>query len=327
MAPPLRVVFAGTPTFAAQALQAILDAGHAVPLVLTQPDRPAGRGMKLQPSAVKQTALAHGLAVAQPAGLRLNGRFAQDAHAARDALLAAQPDVMVVAAYGLILPDWVLTLPRLGCLNIHASLLPRWRGAAPIHRAIEAGDAETGITIMQMDAGLDTGDALLVGRVPVAPHDTTGSLHDRLALLGGALMIEALTMAAQGQLRPQPQPSEGVTYAHKIDKAESLIDWALPAAVIERRVRAFDPFPGCVTDCQGEPIKVWASHIADAPAPQGPPGAVMAVDAQGVWVATGDGTLILTELQRAGGKRLPVAAFLQGFPMQPGVRLGTAGAA
>ncbi|HRL53186.1 MAG TPA: methionyl-tRNA formyltransferase, partial [Acidovorax temperans] len=257
----MRVIFAGTPEFARVALARLLAAGFTVPLVLTQPDRPAGRGMKLQASPVKQCALDHGIAVAQPRSLRLDGKYPEDAAAARDALLAAQADVMVVAAYGLILPQWVLDMPAKGCLNIHASLLPRWRGAAPIHRAIEAGDAETGVTIMQMDAGLDTGDMLLVEKTPIAPTDTTAVLHDRLAELGGRMIVEALELAACGGLQPVPQPAEGVTYAHKIEKAESEIDWSLPAHVIGQRIRAFDPFPGASTALQGEAIKVWGYEI------------------------------------------------------------------
>ena len=315
----LRVVFAGTPEFAASALAALLAAGFEVPLVLSQPDRPAGRGMKLQASPVKQLALQHGIAVAQPMSLRLDGKYPDEAAAARDALLAARPDVMVVAAYGLILPQWVLDLPRLGCLNIHASLLPRWRGAAPIHRAIEAGDAETGITIMQMDAGLDTGDMLLVEKVAVAPADTTASLHDKLALLGGRLIVEALEMAACGGLSATPQPAEGVCYAHKIEKAESQIDWTQPAEQIERRLRAFDPFPGGLTQLDGEALKIWRAECADA---TGEPGRVLSVDASGPVVACGTSALRLLELQRAGGKRLPAASFLQSRPLQVGELLG-----
>jgi len=310
----MRVVFAGTPEFAAVALDALLGAGFTVPLVLTQPDRPAGRGMKLQASAVKQRAAAAGIPVAQPQGLKLDGKYAADAAAAREALLAADVDVMVVAAYGLILPQWVLDLPRRGCLNIHASLLPRWRGAAPIQRAIEAGDADTGITIMQMDAGLDTGDMLLVAREPIRADDTTAALHDRLAALGGRLIVEALRAA---ELPPTPQPAEGVSYAHKIDKAESAIDWHLPAAAIERRLRAFDPFPGGVAALAGEAVKVWRAEAAEG---SGTPGEVIAVHAQGPIVACGEGALRLTELQRAGGKRGPAAAFLQARPIAPGER-------
>ena len=320
----LKVVFAGTPEFAAVALQALLAAGFEVPLVLTQPDRPAGRGMKLQASPVKQLALRHGIPVAQPLSLRLDGKHPEDAVAAREALLAAGADVMVVAAYGLILPQWTLELPRLGCLNIHASLLPRWRGAAPIHRAIEAGDAETGITIMQMDQGLDTGDMLLVGRLAIAPTDTTASLHDQLAGLGGRMIVEALEIAACGGLHRTPQPADGVSYAHKIEKAEALIDWSLDAATLARRVRAFNPFPGAVTDWQGESLKVWAAAAegGETASADFPAGRVRSVGVDGVRVQTGAGVLCLTELQRAGGKRLAVADFLRGVPLSAGACLG-----
>ncbi len=308
----MRVVFAGTPEFAAIALDALLAAGLTVPLVLTQPDRPAGRGMKLQASPVKQRALAAGIPVVQPQGLRLDGKYATDAAAARDALIAARADVMVVAAYGLILPPWVLDTPPRGCLNIHASLLPRWRGAAPIHRAIEAGDAETGITIMQMDAGLDTGDMLLVGREAIRAVDTTATLHDRLAALGGRLIVEALLAPA---LIRTPQPQEGVTYAHKIEKAESAIDWRQPAVEIERRLRAFDPFPGGVATLGAEVLKVWRAELA---AGEGEPGSVIAVDAGGPVVACGRGALRLTELQRPGGKRTAAAQQMQAHPIRIG---------
>ena len=320
----MRVIFAGTPEFARVALARLLAAGFTVPLVLTQPDRPAGRGMKLQASPVKQCALDHGIAVAQPRSLRLDGKYPEDAAAARDALLAAQADVMVVAAYGLILPQWVLDMPAKGCLNIHASLLPRWRGAAPIHRAIEAGDAETGVTIMQMDAGLDTGDMLLVEKTPIAPTDTTAVLHDRLADLGGRMIVEALELAACGGLQPVPQPAEGVTYAHKIEKAESEIDWSLPAHVIGQRIRAFDPFPGASTALQGEAIKVWGYEIDSYERLSNERcGQILASGPEGVTVACGEGgALRLTTLQRAGGKRLPVADFLRGFPLPVGQVLG-----
>jgi methionyl-tRNA formyltransferase len=313
----MRVIFAGTPEFAQIALAALQRAGHEMALVLTQPDRPAGRGMKLQASPVKQFALAHQCALAQPRSLRLDGKYPEDAAAAREALLAAQADVMVVAAYGLILPQWVLDLPRLGCLNIHASLLPRWRGAAPIHRAIEAGDETTGITIMQMDAGLDTGDMLLTEALTIAPNDNTASLHDRLAALGGELIVKALDLAKDDGLQRQPQPLEGVCYAHKIEKAESVIDWTQPARAIERRLRAFDPFPGGQGTLEGETLKIWQAALVDA---SGAPGEVLAADASGVLVACGEQALRLTQLQRAGGKRLPAAAFLQARPVAPGVR-------
>ena len=315
----MKVVFAGTPEFARVALQALQSAGFTIPLVLTQPDRPAGRGMKLQASPVKQYALAHGIAVAQPRSLRLDGKYPDEAQAARAALLAADADVMVVAAYGLILPQWVLDLPRLGCLNIHASLLPRWRGAAPIHRAIEAGDADTGITVMQMDEGLDTGDMLLTERLAIATGDTTATLHDRLAALGGRMIVEALELAACGGLQPVPQPTEGISYAHKIEKAEAAIDWRLPAAQIERRVRAFGPFPGASALLNGEVVKVWRSELDSCSRTmEGRPGQILSVNDEGITVACGEGCLRLTALQRPGGKRLPARDFLRGFGLQAG---------
>ncbi|MEJ6021515.1 methionyl-tRNA formyltransferase [Ramlibacter sp. PS4R-6] len=318
----MRVIFAGTPEFARVALQRLHAARFPIPLVLTQPDRPAGRGMKLQPSPVKQFAQEHGIAVAQPRSLRLDGKYPDDARAAKAAIEAARADVMVVAAYGLILPQWVLDAPRLGCLNIHASLLPRWRGAAPIHRAIEAGDAETGVTIMQMDAGLDTGDMLLVERTPITADDTTGSLHDRLATLGGRLVVEALEMAACGGLTRTPQPADGVTYANKIDKAEAAIDWSQPAEAIARRVRAFNPAPGASATIRGEALKVWRANAAPGRGGAAP-GTVVAIDEAGIGVACGDGSrLDITELQRAGGKRLAATDFLRGFPLEAGQRLG-----
>ncbi len=320
----MRVAFAGTPEFARVALEAIHRAGCTVPLVMTQPDRPAGRGMKLQASPVKQFALDQGVPVSQPRSLRLDGKFPDEAQAARAALEAARPDVLVVAAYGLILPAWVLQLPRLGCLNIHASLLPRWRGAAPIHRAIEAGDAETGVVIMQMDEGLDTGDMLLTGRLPITPEDSTATLHDRLARLGGELVLDALALAAQGRLVPVPQPGEGITYAHKIEKAEATIDWSQPAGVIARRVRAFDPFPGASSALGAEVVKIWRAQALPADAAGAAPGQVLSADAGGVRIACGQGQLLATELQRAGGKRLPAAEFLRGFPLVPSQRLGKA---
>jgi len=316
----MRVAFAGTPEFAQVALARLHAAGFAIPLVLTQPDRPAGRGMKLQASPVKTFALEQGIPVTQPRSLRLDGKYPADARAAREALLAARPDVLVVAAYGLILPQWVLDLPPRGAVNIHASLLPRWRGAAPIHRAIEAGDARTGITIMQMDAGLDTGDMLLAEAVDIAADDTTGTLHDRLAALGGRLVVQALAHAEAGTLARTPQPAAGATYAHKIDKAEALLDWRQPAAVLERRIRAFDPFPGAGALLDGEPFKVWRAQ----PAPgHGEPGEVLAADGDRLLVACGDGALRLAELQRPGGKRVPARAFLQAHPGLAGRRLGT----
>jgi methionyl-tRNA formyltransferase len=319
----LKLVFAGTPEFAAVALAALHRAGHEVVLVLSQPDRPAGRGMKLQASAVKQFALTHHMPVAQPRSLRLDGKYADEARAAQHALVAASADAMVVAAYGLILPQWVLDLPRLGCFNIHASLLPRWRGAAPIHRAIEAGDSHTGITIMQMDAGLDTGDMLLVQSLPVLPTDSTGSLHDRLASLGGELMAQTLSLAGQGSLRPVKQPFEGITYASKIDKSEAAIDWTQSAQVICQRIRAFNPFPGASTLMSGETIKVWAAQVSAGAAvvPQ-TCGQIIALEQTGIAVAATNSVVTITELQRPGGKRLGVADFLRGSAVQPGQVLG-----
>jgi len=315
----VRVAFAGTPEFARSALEAIGDAGFDIVLVLTQPDRPAGRGMKLQASPVKQCALAHGWPVAQPRSLRLDGKYPDEASVARDALLAARPDVMVVAAYGLILPQWVLDLPPLGCLNIHASLLPRWRGAAPIHRAIEAGDAQTGVTIMQMDAGLDTG-AMLMHEALAIGQDSTAQLHDRLAAMGARLIVDALRAAQAGQLHAVAQPTEGVTYAHKVEKHEAAIDWTLPAEAIARRIRAFDPFPGATGVLDDTLLKVWAAQVqpTDVNAAAAAPGTVLGVEPSGIVVATGSGQLRLTALQRPGGKRLPVADFLRGVDVKPG---------
>jgi len=317
----MRVIFAGTPEFARVALERLHAAGFEIPLVLTQPDRPAGRGMKLQASPVKQWAASAGITVVQPRSLRLDGKYPDDAATAREAIAAAKADVMVVAAYGLILPQWVLDTPRLGCLNIHASLLPRWRGAAPIHRAIEAGDAETGITIMQMDAGLDTGDMLLVDKLPIAAQDTTASLHDKLAELGGRLIVEALELAACGGLSATPQPADGVTYAHKIEKHEALTDWTQSATVLERRIRAFNPFPGAAGVLAGETLKFWRAEILPgAELPAGvQAGQVLAAGAQGVDIAAADGVLRVSRLQKAGGKALDAADFLRGFDIQPGM--------
>jgi methionyl-tRNA formyltransferase len=316
----LRVIFAGTPQFARLALERLHGAGFEIALVLTQPDRPAGRGMKLQPSPVRQFALEHGLPVAQPRSLRLDGKYPEEAASAQAAIEQARADVMVVAAYGLILPQWILDIPRLGCLNIHASLLPRWRGAAPIHRAIEAGDRETGVTIMQMDCGLDTGDMLLVARVPIGAHDTTGSVHEKLAALGGELIVQALKLAAEGGLKPVRQPEEGVTYAHKIDKPEAIVDWSQPAEVIARRIRAFDPAPGAGSVLAGEPVKLWRAEVVAAAGGSDPDGRVLAVSPSGIDVRCGRGALRITQLQRAGGKRLAVADFLRGFDVRAGMR-------
>ena len=300
----MRLIFAGTPEFAALALDAILLAGHEVALVLTQPDRPSGRGMALRASPVKERALAAGIEVFQPPTLR-------DA-AAQERVRAVGAEAMVVAAYGLILPQAVLDMPRFGCINIHASLLPRWRGAAPIQRAILAGDAETGVCIMQMEAGLDTGPVLLSGKLPITDADTAASLHDKLAALGASLVADAL---ARLPMPTCPQPEAGVTYAAKIEKSEAPLDWRLPASQLARQVRAFNPFPGALAGYQGNTIKVWNAHVLET---AGRPGSVLAADKSGIVVACGDGSLCLSELQKAGGKRLPVAQFLAGMPMEVG---------
>ena len=310
----MRVGFAGTPEFARLALQAILGAGFTVPVVLTQPDRPAGRGLKLTPSPVKQLATAHGITVLQPRSLRLDGRYPDDAQAAQAALAEARIEVLVVAAYGLILPAWVLELPAQGCLNIHGSLLPRWRGAAPIQRAIEAGDAQTGITIMQMDAGLDTGDMLLMESLPIVPDVNAATLHDKLASLGAACIVAALRALPAGQLRRTPQPAEGITYASKLAKTEAPLDLQQPAQLLARRVQAFNPAPGATICLAGldQPVKVWRATAARAH--HGcPPGTVLRACAEGIDIATADGVLRLLELQRPGGKRQSAAAFIQGW--------------
>jgi methionyl-tRNA formyltransferase len=309
---PLRLAFAGTPEFAAQALDATLAAGYEVAMVFTQPERPAGRGMALQASAVKKRALAANIPVYQPRSLRLDGRHPDDALAAQAAMRAVQMDVMIVAAYGLILPAWVLQWPRLGCINIHASLLPRWRGAAPIHRAIEAGDSQTGICMMQMDEGLDTGGILRQQAIPIHAHHTTASLHDELAALGGQLLLSTLADLAQEPIIAQAQTSEGVCYAHKIEKSESAIDWTLPAEVIARRIRAFDPFPGASCSDGVETLKVWAADVV--PEPTGaPPGTWLTSERYPLLVTCGQGALHVKVVQRPGGKRISAAAFVAGL--------------
>jgi methionyl-tRNA formyltransferase len=301
----MKVAFAGTPEFARVALDAILAAGFEVPLVLTQPDRPSGRGQKLHASPVKELALERGIAVHQPE--RLKDPVTQEP------LRAAGADVMVVAAYGLILPQAVLDIPHRGCLNIHASLLPRWRGAAPIQRAIEAGDVETGVTIMRMEAGLDTGPMLLKEAIPIAADDSASSLHDKLAVLGARMIVDALSNFER--LTATPQPAEGVTYAAKIDKAEAALDFRWPAMELARRIRAFDPFPGATAVLAGTNIKLWRVACEGG---KGTPGTVLAVDDHGIVVACGDGALRLLELQKPGGKRLPVGDFLRGTAIRPG---------
>ncbi|MDR5812047.1 MULTISPECIES: methionyl-tRNA formyltransferase [unclassified Caballeronia] len=321
MSQSLRVVFAGTPEFAAAALAAIHAAGFAVPLVLTQPDRPAGRGMKLTASPVKRFAVEHGLAVAQPTSLRRAGKYPQEAAEAIDLLKATPHDVMVVAAYGLILPQEVLDIAPRGAINIHASLLPRWRGAAPIHRAIEAGDAETGITLMQMDAGLDTGAMIREGRTAILPDDSTASLHDRLAQMGAELIVAALRdLERDGALPSTPQPEEGVTYAEKIAKNEAALDWRRSATELGRQIRALDPFPGAVGTLDGAAIKIWAARPVESDASQGDAGTIAEIGPDGIVVTCGSGALRLTQLQKPGGKRLPVREFLAGAPLVKGQR-------
>jgi methionyl-tRNA formyltransferase len=311
-ATPLNVAFAGTPAFAATALTALVAAGHRISLVLTQPDRPAGRGLQLQPSAVKQCAQDLGITVVQPRGLRLDGRHADDAARARHRLADVRADVLVVVAYGLILPRWVLDLPRHGCLNIHASLLPRWRGAAPIQRAIEAGDEQSGVCIMRMDDGLDTGEILRTTAEPIHPSDTAGTLHDRLAVLGAREIVGALAdLQVRGGLSSQPQLTLGVTYAHKIEKSEAAIDWRAPAELIERRVRAFDPFPGCAFEVGGQTVKLWRARAH--PHLSARAGTVVDLGAGRLAVACGTGVLECLEVQRPGGRRQSTTEWLRAW--------------
>lgn len=305
----MRLIFAGTPEFAATALLALIQAGHEIALVLTQPDRPAGRGMQLKPSAVKALALQYELPVSQPQTLK--------DPSTQTALATIQADLMIVAAYGLILPQAVLDIPRLGCLNIHASLLPRWRGAAPIQRALLAGDMETGITIMQMDAGLDTGAMLLCERASIRAHDTALSLHDKLAALGATAIVEALRLLPQGLLVAVAQSESDATYAAKITKAEARIDWGLDVAAVARAVRAYNPAPGAFTLRAGEPLKIWAATTTEGRAA---PGTVLTADNNGIVVACGNGALCITELQRAGAKRLNSKQFLAGMEITSGER-------
>ncbi len=313
----MKIIYAGTPEFAAVALQALHAAGHEIVLVLTQPDRPAGRGMQLHASPVKQFALAHNIPVAQPVSLRLDGKHPQVAQEAHELLRSVQADVMVVAAYGLILPRSVLDIPKYGCINIHASLLPRWRGAAPIHRAIEAGDAETGVTIMQMEEGLDTGPMLAMQSLPIAEDDTTGSLHDKLAALGANMIVAALAQLENGNLPATPQPEAGVTYAAKIAKEEAQLDFNLPASTVARRIAAFNPFPGAAAVFNEVTVKLWRAQAVPG-STNASPGRVLQANAEGVTIACGEGAIRVTELQKPGGKRLGARDFLQGFPMEDG---------
>ncbi|NIO42789.1 MAG: methionyl-tRNA formyltransferase [Burkholderiales bacterium] len=306
----MRLVFAGTPSFAATALDALIDSGHQVVLVLTRPDAAAGRGLKRLPSEVKRLASEQQLRVLQPTTLRDPEVYEQ--------IRGAGADAMVVAAYGLILPANVIEAFRYGCINIHASLLPRWRGAAPIQHALLAGDSKTGISIMRMDEGLDTGPVYLTASIDIAPDETAGSLHDKLADLGARSIVRALAGIASGKLQALPQPSEGATYAHKITKDQAQIRWGQPAAEVDRAIRAFNPFPGAYCHIDQQLIKVWAARpFAGA---NGRPGEVCAISQIGIIVACGRDGVCLTELQRPGGKRLPAAEFLRGFPIEPGQR-------
>ena len=338
----MKLVFAGTPAFAATALRALLAAGHEIVLVLSQPDRPSGRGLQVRPTPVKAVALEHGIPVLQPAGLRLGGRHDADARDAQARLAATPHDAMIVAAYGLILRRWVLDIPPRGCINIHASLLPRWRGAAPIQRALEAGDATTGVTIMAMDEGLDTGAMLLVRETPIAPDDTAATLTDRLAELGGEAVVEALARLAADALPARPQhpadDASAVTYAGKVAKEEGRLDFALGSRALVDRVRAFDPWPGCsavlVDDAAaGTTFKVWraiaVSHDAAPPVGAREPGRVLGwrrtldVPTGGdgaVLVASGDGVVALLQLQKPGGKRLGAQAFERDFAVDRPLR-------
>ncbi|WP_303289940.1 methionyl-tRNA formyltransferase [Marinobacter sp. SS5-14b] len=299
----MRIVFAGTPDFAATALKALLAAGHNVVGVYSQPDRPAGRGRKLMPSPVKQVALDAGLPVFQPDSLKPDD--------AQQELAALNPDVMIVAAYGLILPKAVLDIPTHGCLNIHASLLPRWRGAAPIQRAIAAGDRETGITIMQMDVGLDTGDMLLKTSTPIRPDDTGGRLHDRLAEMGGSAIVEALTSLSKGELTGEAQNDDEANYAHKLSKEEGHIDWTRSAPEIERLIRAFNPWPGTFTDLGDQRIRI---HQAEALAQNRDkaPGTVLRREREGIDIACGTGSLRVTSVQLPGTRALSVNDLING---------------
>ena len=309
---PLRLIFAGTPEFAVPCFEACRASGADVVAVYTQPDRPAGRGRRLTPSAVKQAALAVGIAVEQPESLK--------SPEAQRTLANYQPDLLIVVAYGLILARKVLATPRLGCWNVHGSLLPRWRGAAPIQRAILAGDIESGVDLMQMEAGLDTGPVLLQRRTPIAVDETGGSLHDRLSLLGADVLAEGLRRTVAGEsLAATPQSEDGVTYAHKLDKAEARLDVARPAAELERQVRAFNPWPVAEAEVLDEPLRIWAAHAIDRDHGAAP-GAVLGASRDGIDLACGEGVLRITALQRAGGKRISAADYLNARPELRGSR-------
>lgn len=311
----MNLVFAGTPAFSVPSLAALPAAGHRILAVYTQPDRPAGRGRQLARSPVKQFALDQGFEVRQPASLR------SDSEA--QALRALAPDAMIVIAYGLILPPSILAIPRYGCINVHASLLPRWRGAAPIQRAIEAGDAITGVTIMQMDAGLDTGAVLATAETPIGPEDTGAGLHDRLSTLGAQLLVETLATLERGMLQPRAQDAALATYAHKLKKDEARVDWQAPAALLARRIRAFNPWPVATTTLDGQTLRLWLAVAENQPPQPAPPGTVLSAETGGIRVQSGQGVLRITRLQAEGGKVLEAATFLNGRPLPAGTRLGT----
>lgn len=309
----MKIVFAGTPEFAGTALDSLIHAGHQIKLVLTQPDRPAGRGMKLQPSAVKKLAVSHDIPVEQPVSLRLDGKHAEEAERVYELIGQLEPDVMVVVAYGLILPRAFLDLPRYGCLNIHASLLPRWRGAAPIQRAIEAGDRQTGISVMQMEEGLDTGPVLLSESIHIDNHIDASELHDRLASLGGRLILTALQKMEEKSLHPVVQDENAAVYATKIRKEEAILDFNLPATEITNKIRAFNPFPGCTAKYGDILLKIWKAETYDRPSGDVKPGRILSADENGIIVACGKGSIRILELQKPGAKRLPVSEFIKGF--------------
>nr|Q31J85.1 RecName: Full=Methionyl-tRNA formyltransferase [Hydrogenovibrio crunogenus XCL-2] len=302
MTQPLRIIFAGTPDFSVPPLKTLIDSEHEVVAVYTQPDRPAGRGRKLTASPVKQTALEHDIPVYQPVSLKTPEAQAE--------LEALQADVMIVVAYGLILPKAVLDMPKYGCLNIHASILPRWRGAAPIQRAIQMGDAETGVTIMQMDVGLDTGDMLTILKTPIKPEDTAQTLHDRLSALGCDAMMTTLSNLQTDQLSPVKQDERQVTYAEKLNKAEAELDWQASAQTLARQVQAFNPWPVAFTQYQGQPLRIWQAEVGHA-STQKSPGLVISVSKTGMEVATGKGSLLIKQVQPSGKKAMPAYDFAQ----------------
>jgi len=311
----MNLVFAGTPEFAVPALSALLDAGHAILAVYTQPDRPAGRGRKLGMSAVKEFALEQGLRVHQPVTLKSESEV--------ETLRASKPDALIVIAYGLILPKSILSIPQFGCINVHASLLPRWRGAAPIQRAIEAGDAMTGVTIMQMEEGLDTGAMLALAEIPIGADDNAATLHDRLADLGGRLLVDTLAQLERGAIVPQAQDNARATYAAKLKKEEARLDWNAHAELLARRVRAFNPWPVAHTTLDGQTLRLWHAQVESGTPAGQPPGTVLTADADGVLVQCATGVLRITRLQLEGGKVLDARAFLNGRPLPAGTRLGT----